>query len=292
MWADGQKEEEIRSEDSYVAASTSFLKDALTVGGRAEGSAFRFIGALDELKIEAISDSRPPAVTPKQLYILAGQSNALGQAHTNVADLTFTAPQPGAWIWNQGNWYSVQPGFGWKDDRFGPEVSFARAIRAGTADPIAIIKFAVGATSLHADWAAPNGVHYVDLKRAIRLARASIPNVEIAGILWMQGENDGVEENGKYASSYGTNLTNFIKQLRTDLGKPDLRFVIGQIHSTWDPTGLVRQAQATVAQTLSNVKLVSTEDLGIYKDPADENHFNVEGMTELGRRFADKVKAH
>lgn len=302
MWVDGQKEMENRSEDSYEAAASAFLLDYLYVGGRGQNNSFRFSGAIDELKIEALSDSRPPPVKPKQLYILAGQSNALGQAHTPVEDTAFRAPQPGVWIWNQGNWYSMQPGFGWLDDRFGAEVSFARALRdggptfLGTAEPIAIIKFAVGATSLWQHWAAPNGVHYADLRRAIASAKASIPGVDVAGVLWMQGESDALEG---HEDEYQANLANFITMLRSDLGMPNLRFVIGQIHSGWsewtperpDSALTVMSAQAAVAQSMSNVKLVVTENLGRYdNDSPDALHYNTEGMVALGELFAGKVK--
>ena len=50
---------------------------------------------------------------------------------------------------------------------------------------------------------------------------------EITGFVWFQGWNDMV--NADYTAEYATNMANFIRDVREDLGQPDLPFVIGQL---------------------------------------------------------------
>jgi hypothetical protein len=84
------------------------------------------------------------------------------------------------------------------------------------------------------------------------------------------------------------------------LGNPNLRFVIGQIHSGWsawtpdrpDSAQTVMNAQAAVAEAMTNVKLVVTDNLQRYdRSSPDALHYDTAGMTELGQLFADMAKA-
>jgi hypothetical protein len=284
MHVDGAGEREISTEDRYAQGGGFFLDDVFFVGGRGETSAFNFQGDIDELKIEAILDARTPTPAPTKLYVLAGQSNALGEAFTPTNDAAFRSPQWGSWIWNQGDWSPVQPGLGWLDDRFGPEVSFASRMFECTHERVALVKYAVGDTTLFSDWTAGSGVQYQGLLRAIVAARASFPTAELAGVLWMQGESDALRGQG---SSYQANLERFIAQLRSDVRVP-LRVAIGRIRSEWGgDASLVRAAQATVAATSPNATLISTDDLSIYTSGEDVRHFDDAGMRGLGKRFAE-----
>jgi hypothetical protein len=50
---------------------------------------------------------------------------------------------------------------------------------------------------------------------------------EIAGLVWFQGWNDMVNE--QYTAAYAGHMENFIRDVRKDLGIPQMPFVIGQL---------------------------------------------------------------
>jgi len=50
---------------------------------------------------------------------------------------------------------------------------------------------------------------------------------EIAGFVWFQGFNDMI--NKEFTAAYAGHMANFIRDVRKDLGAPDLPFVIGQL---------------------------------------------------------------
>ena len=68
--------------------------------------------------------------------------------------------------------------------------------------------------------------------------------LEIAGFYWFQGFND---QFGKQApDEYKSNMKHFIKDVRTDLGKPELPFVIAAIGTYgWDGTGKPKEESGT-----------------------------------------------
>lgn len=84
---------------------------------------------------------------------------------------------------------------------------------------------------------------------------------EISGFVWLQGWNDLI--NTAYADAYGANLECLIKDVRKDLGVPDLPVVIAQLgQNGFKPaTGgmaKVKEAQAAMGK-LPAVKVVATD---------------------------------
>jgi hypothetical protein len=118
-------------------------------------------------------------------------------------------------------------------------------------------------------------------------ALLSVSEPEIVGMFWMQGESDAYPPHStlEHAQEYQQNLTNFIQYVRTDLGVPDLPFVIGRISqsSVWTWRDIVRQAQVNVSQTVPNTAIFTTDDLPLQ---TDNMHYNIIGTTTLGERFA------
>jgi hypothetical protein len=91
-------------------------------------------------------------------------------------------------------------------------------------------------------------------------------SVELAGFIWYQGWNDGV--NPKTAvPEYGQNLVHLINDLRTEFGVPRLPMIIGELTGPWvdapkEWTAL-RKAQEAVAnrpEFKDNVIFVPTHD--------------------------------
>lgn len=282
----------VGADSAATVVYSSFLNSTLNIGARQNAGSGSpgsyFTGKIDELKIEDISTSTQLA-RPTKLYIVAGQSNAVGQyAYNSQLPSSLQTPQDSVSIYCGSSWQALAPGLGASTSQFGPEVTFGRDIAAANPDEnIGLIKYAVGATSLWEDWkagatAATSGPQYLGLLQAVENALASLgtgETPEIAGIVWMQGESDAIEGHG---AQYGANLTNFIKQLRADLELPDLEFAIGQIHHNWpgDPLD-VMQAQAEVCAADPLTRLVYTDDLSTYS-----RHYDTAGQMELGSRFA------
>lgn len=103
--------------------------------------------------------------------------------------------------------------------------------------------------------------------------------------IWMQGEADterGLEK------AYKESLLGVLNQLRDDLRRDDINFVIGRLSrfktdSEWEE---VRKAQVEVAEASPRGAWVDTDDL-----PRTNIHYNGEGSKELGKRFAEKAIA-
>lgn len=67
-----------------------------------------------------------------------------------------------------------------------------------------------------------------DIKQTLDQIEEYVPEgdrcYEIAGFAWFQGWNDMV--NPEYTAAYRENMANFVRDVRNDLGEPDLPFVI------------------------------------------------------------------
>ena len=105
--------------------------------------------------------------------------------------------------------------------------------------------------------------------------------------VWMQGEADAQEKSGDV---YAANLKGLIGQLREDLTRKDINFVVGRLSDFGNDNKicphwtLVRQAQVEVAESDPRGAWVDTDGLNIPNDV----HYTEEGYTILGERFAAK----
>jgi hypothetical protein len=119
---------------------------------------------------------------------------------------------------------------------------------------------------------------------------------ETVTFVWMQGEDDAREGHG---GVYADSLRGLFEQLRTDLGRDDINFVIGRIsdydldNSEYPHWTLVRQAQVEVAESEPRTAWVDTDDLndGLSrrgKEISNALHYSAQGYITLGHRFAQK----
>jgi hypothetical protein len=279
----------------------SFGGGRFLIGGRLGGTGKEtpsclFQGKMDELKIEALT-ADPPVVRPTKLYILAGQSNALGMATIAGLPAELLAAVADVPIYQRGNWQALGPGSGYASDgtSFGPELSFGRSLaRLHPNERIGLVKYAIGSTALWDDWNPANpGSHYAKLLEVVRNAIVDLgpgPAPEIVGVAWMQGESDALEGRG---GEYKSHLIRLIERLRADLKTPGLRFVIGRITNDWPNAALVIRAQDAVGKEVPNTAVVPTDDLSTYKTNArgEQSHYDVAGMVKLGERFAAAMAA-
>jgi hypothetical protein len=233
-----------------------------------------------------------PIHAKTRVFLLGGQSNMIGQGANSELTAPYDTPQTDVNFWRGGTWVPVRPGFGNSANSFGPEVSFGIAIKdAYPADDLYLIKYAVGGTALYNDWSpvAPGGPQYNGFTNTAAAALANLDaasiDYEIAGMLWMQGESDSLENRGQF---YETNLRNFITAMRDDYGDPDLPFIVARIQSYWGTQAqldLVRAAEQAVAETTHNVEWFDTDPYPVVS-PSNPGHYGTQGILSMGIDFA------
>ena len=253
------------------------------------------------------------------IYILSGQSNMDGRAFVNEigAGDPLGLPQQGARIWYQNpaepgtnqttfssnGWQILEPGysipFGFSGTlltgRFGPEVSFASAIRdaTGTQNQIGLIKVSKGGTSIQesiGEWHGdPNdnpGYLFSALVEQVGLALAALEADGdigvIKGMIWHQGESD------RNFSSYIAEFEELIEGVRSELGIPDLPFVAGELSQQMADNAAFNASLATFINAPSSVNLGLVLTDGLTTDngnPNDLTHFDTVSQFELGQRY-------
>ena len=286
----------------------------------------------------------PAAGKPLKVYILAGQSNMLGSGMIAPATTRGTlehvvANDPdkayqslvdgdGKWIVrrdvrirDQGAKHGgLTVGYGARSEHIGPELGFGHHVGDRLENPVLIIKAAWGGKSLGGDFRPPSsggetGHYYKEILRLVREAtsdlRAYVPDYrgqgfEIAGFAWHQGWNDRI--NKKFTAEYAGNMANFIRDIRKDLGVPDLPFVI----ATTGMDGATRYTELELAQRsladpetfpefVGNVAVVDTraggfDGMDFWHDAdlspsSDGTHWNrnARAYVNIGRAMADAM---
>lgn len=112
---------------------------------------------------------------------------------------------------------------------------------------------------------------------------------------WMQGERDAKEQ---LSACYAEAMQQLIADLRRDLDRPDMRFVIGRLSDFGKPDDkhwqAVRKAQVEVANADPLGAWVDCDDLNDKEKDGvkrDDLHYTKEGYALLGRRFARQARA-
>lgn len=251
------------------------------------GCGFSVAFAAPESKAAAVT---PPAKERFLLFLLAGQSNMAGRGGLHTLSPEARAPEPRVLALNRaGEWQVASDPIHWDKPTAGAGLGkpFGEAIVA--AQPgvtVGLIPAACGGSSV-AVWAPgkffdqTNSKPYDD---ALARVRAAMKVGTLKAILWHQGESDSTPEN---APIYEKRLEELIRRFRTDLGMPELPFIIGQLGrfegKTWDePAEEVNRAQEAVARRLRKVFFVSSEGL----TSADKLHFDAASLEVFAKRYA------
>ena len=270
------------------------------------------------------------------VYILAGQSNAAG--FTPVAGLykgyTYGGTVNEEKLAEYENGYTdvlyygvtqsanpaaanaklsfVRSGKGYSGAHIGPELGFAEAMSDyyGSAGKAAVLKYAVGATSLgnfqndtsaeFGTWMSPSmieeygkdnlclnaGLLYKNLLVTVRMGLQAMIEAGyepvIRGVMWMQGEADSTRKD--LANLYQEHLSALITDLRGDLTgimtELDIAqdcsatpFVIGKIGADLQNAAyedVVREQMQKTAASMTAVRCAETGDL-LVPDPDDNN---------------------
>lgn len=262
---------------------------------------------------------------PRRVFIVAGQSNALGVNHVReyaAGKQPFPESlrrQPAVLAWDasrrrgdaRGTWVPL----GIHDSgAFGPEIGFAHQLAERfPGNTLAIIKYAVGGTGIarSADytdyisqltgfddhgqnWHAGGEGHepgtlYRRLIQEVRDAFAALEqdgeSAELAGVIWMQGEHEA-GISPTMAADYDRLLTALMQAIRRDLKAPRLPFLVGEINGhAWAFGDVARRTQAAACHNDGHAVLVPTTDLP-RAGSGGAAHFDADGMVELGIRFA------
>lgn len=247
---------------------------------------------------------------PVKVFLFAGQSNMVGaDAHpdqiddypsfkgagvpqTNVMYATLAEPREKAFK----GWGPLRP-----LDSFGPELTFARRLREFDDSPIAIIKSAIGGTTVAYDWnpEAPDQGQKL-YPRTLKLIQEALRDLDkrgvryqLEGVMWHQGENDMLDR--RLNTNYAVGFTRLIAQLRKDLNAPNLKWFVGEVSEKgiWGMDNrhnlaILREQQDQVLKADPLLRWVPTAHLAfeVMGSGQPHYHFGTQGQLQMGEAFA------
>jgi type 1 glutamine amidotransferase len=240
------------------------------------------------------------------LWVLAGQSNMEG-----VGDLIdVTAPHPRVMMLGMDDrWQQAEEPLHWLVDSPDPVHSgdpktrsqrsaqthksrtkgaglglpFGVAMVESIGVPVGLIASAHGGTSME-QWNPAKKEQGGDSLYGSMLRQVKLAGGKVRGVLWYQGESDGMGEGWKVFPKV---FADFIAAVRSDLGQPELPFYyvqIGRFVNASDPKGwnAVQDAQRVLADRIPNTAVVSVIDLEL----DDGIHVGTQGLKRVGQRLA------
>lgn len=245
----------------------------------------------------------------KVLFLVAGQSNAVGQGNkdSSVSCSTHTAfeyrmnddsilplqdPVGEDWLYfQQANTGSFIP-------------AFAKQYHGETGKQVVIVSAARGGSSCHTNaeldnygtWAAKGNMQLFENALIKTKQVMQYTGLPLSGVVWCQGERDAnaINTGQLTTTEYETALIDLIGRFRKALGET-LPFYIIQtgFYKNHDRNGFneVRKVQQLVAEHLSNTFLVykntaEFEKLGWMKD---EIHYSQQGLNDIGEKMASFI---
>lgn len=253
--------------------------------------------------------------TPRDVFILAGQSNMAGadsvipdppgfQATTADHRTLFTgAPIPAGVKSEDYCPWGEMKGHRCTIDRYGkklvhgPEVGFARRLDETGVTNIALITVWANfpKTAVNWPWAEGGDINttwlaFVDARLEELRAKGFEPRIK--GFVWHQGIDDAIH--GRLAASYQTNLTALIGFLRHRFHAENAPFVLARSVNSLiarrntgsgpnSPMAQVREAQVAVGETVKGCAWISVDDL----PNVVEHHFSAESQLTIGKRFGE-----
>ncbi len=188
-----------------------------------------------------------------------------------------------------------------------PDISFVPAVeKAFGKDHVIVVRDAMGGQPIrrwYKNWKPAQGDEPKatgDLyDRLMVKVNGAIQGKVIQSItfVWMQGERDARERHGDV---YANSFKGLLGQLREDLNRQDIQFVIGRLsdcdmdNTRYPHWTKVRQAQVAMAEADPRGAWVDTDDLNDGKNRqgkeiTNDLHYSVEGYRILGQRFADRA---
>lgn len=234
------------------------------------------------------------------LYVIAGQSNAVGYAKDTIYD----PPEIGVHMLRaDGQWALATHPLGDSTNSIhdintdlsntghSPFIAFAKKVKNARRYPIGLLPTALGGSAIW-QWDTDQcGELWFEMMDVINLAGG-----KIAGIIWYQGCTD-TDTRGQ-ADAYYESFKKFVLHTRKELNAPDLPFHTFQLNRVmsvrpelpdWDAWwGKVRDAQRRAAADIPNVFIIPTTDIAL----SDGIHNKAAGNMLLADRLANQVLDH
>ncbi len=218
------------------------------------------------------------------IYLLMGQSNMAGRGKVIPA-----TNKPHARVLKldkEGNWVPATDPLHFDKPKIagvGPGSGFGPAMAdTNTEVTIGLIPSAFGGTPL-SRWVKDKDLY----ERAVKWAKENRKHGVIKGAIWHQGEAEC--KNPELYNSYQKRLSAMIVDLRTDLGEPELPFVMGELGEFLDRPGVpvVNSALHGISKTVPKTAVASSKGLPA---KSDQVHFNAKAEREFGKRYAQQMQ--
>ena len=237
------------------------------------------------------------------LFIMAGQSNMQGwrsDAAQYPVDRQNIDPKIPFYFKalnyssSNNSWQSLHSQLGhFKQGHFGPEVSFARAIKNAQMNP-AIFKYSSGSSSIKLQWKAPGHRGQYDdmvlqLKQAIHQLESQGHTVVPQAFIWIQGESDA--NSTQLAQEYYWHLKKLLVHLRNNvLRQPDLPVILSvdEQHPRVQLRPQVVDAQIKLSMEDDSISFMSMHGL----EKSDVTHLTARGSIAQGKRLYQSYMNH
>jgi hypothetical protein len=239
--------------------------------------------------------SLPDGVKRVEIFLLAGQSNMKGagavpDSQPDYDRMIFMSKANDQWYSARHPLHTLcEPGMMDEKAGVGPGIDFAAELLKQEDDVlIALVPCAKGGSWINL-WL-PEGEFYEKAISRVKKSLSDFPEgtARLAGILWLQGESDAIEN--RYPD-YEEKLDRMVADFRDELGAPDLPFVACTIGSFIRTTGKykygkeINKALLGLPDRVANTACVDARDL---KDGhvGDFMHYNTESHKLIGERYA------
>jgi fibronectin-binding autotransporter adhesin len=272
---------------------------------------------------------------PKRYSYLADSSSIANTANTtvpgwrtlpNVWVSYFTSGANASATQARKGYLDADFGNGASSGQIGPEYGFGLVAGSQLSDPVLIIKTAWGGNSLAWNFRPPSSgtttltnintmrdaynFMVADVRFILNNLGTELTNFsynpangyEIVGFGWHQGWNDRISAGA--TAEYEANMTNLIKDIRTEFGVPNLPFVIGttsmaNVDSSSQALQLVAAQKAVANPTLhpefaGTVATIDTKayDYGTDASPSGEGYhwnWNAESYFNIGEKMGQAM---
>lgn len=240
------------------------------------------------------------ATPTSYVFLIAGQSNAVGRGETFDAGLDTTDPRIRQLKQTNQLAIATEP-----LDHVDPEaadvgfgLAFGRAFVAEYGADVILVPCAQGSSGFPlGNWNPGNGRYEQTIDR-INFALKSQVNSKFAGILWHQGESSASASWTQ--SQHEVALDAMIVGMRSDIIAPEVPFILGGLSPDWYTGNSIREGiQAAIADTpnrianspnrIANCAYVSSA--GLDGNVGDEIHIDAASQRIFGQRYFDAWKA-
>jgi hypothetical protein len=240
-----------------------------------------------------------PQLDKVYLFLLIGQSNMAGRGAVEAADQV--GNRRIAYYNANRQWQVARDPLHWDRPNFngvGPALTFARELLAKLPPDavIGLIPAAQGGTSITWWGKSYSGTnrYYTNeylyphaLGRALEAAQIGT----LTGILWNQGSTDASSAETDGGASYRTRLHRLIADLREDLNRPDLPFVVSTLGPWRTNSNAINQVFLSLPDEVPHTAVVNTLDPTVapflINNPADTPHYLTPSYRLLGQLYAD-----